>query len=38
MNWIKITNIYRKKKENIINVIAILSLIGIGIEIFLMEN
>lgn len=38
MNWIKITNIYRKKKENIINVIAILSLIGIGIEIFLMEK
>lgn len=38
MNWTKITNIYRKKKENIINVIAILSLIGIGIEIFLMEK
>ena len=36
MDWIKITNIYRKEKENIINVIAILSLIGIGIEIFLM--
>ena len=36
MDWKKITNIYRKKKENIINVIAILSLIGIGIEIFLM--
>ena len=31
MDWIKITNIYRKEKENIINVIAILSLIGIGI-------
>ena len=30
MDWKKITNIYRKKKENIINVIAILSLIGIG--------
>ena len=27
MDWKKITNIYRKKKENIINVIAILSLI-----------
>ena len=38
MDWKKITNIYRKKKENIINVIAILSLIGIGIEIFLMEK
>ena len=38
MDWIKITNIYRKEKENIINVIAILSLIGIGIEIFLMEK
>ena len=36
MDWKKITNIYRKKKENIINVIAILSLIGI--EIFLMEK
>lgn len=36
MDWIKITNIYRKKKENIRIVIAILSLIGIGIEIFLM--
>ena len=36
MNRIKITNIYRKKKENILIVIAILSLIGIGIEIFLM--
>lgn len=38
MNRIKITNIYRKEKENIIIVIAILSLIGIGIEIFLMEK
>ena len=38
MDWIKITNIYRKEKENIIIVIAILSLIGIGIEIFLMEK
>ena len=35
MNWIKITNIYRKEKENILVVIAILSLMGIGIEIFL---
>ena len=35
MNWIKITNIYRKEKENILVVIAIISLIGIGIEIFL---
>lgn len=31
MDWIKITNIYRKEKENILIVIAILSLIGIGI-------
>ena len=38
MNWIKITNIYRKEKENILVVIAILSLMGIGIEIFLMEK
>ena len=38
MNWIKITNIYRKEKENILVVIAILSLIGIGIEIFLTEK
>ena len=38
MNWIKITNIYRKKKENILIVIAILSFLGIGIEIFLMEK
>ena len=38
MNWIKITNIYRKQKENILIVIAILSFLGIGIEIFLMEK
>lgn len=37
MNWIKI-NICWKKIENILFVIAILSLIGIGIEIFLMEK
>ena len=38
MDWKKITNIDRKEKENILIVIAILSLIGIGIEIFLMEK
>lgn len=38
MNWIKINNICWKKIENILFVIAILSLIGIGIEIFLMEK
>ena len=38
MDWIKITNIYRKEKGNILIAIAILSLIGIGIEIFLMEK
>ena len=36
MDWKKITNIDRKEKENILIVIAILSLIGI--EIFLMEK
>mgnify|MGYP007007193035 FL=1 len=38
MDWKKITNIDRKEKENILIAIAILSLIGIGIEIFLMEK
>ena len=38
MNWIKINNICWKKIENILFVIAIISLIGIGIEIFLMEK
>ena len=38
MNWIKINNIRWKKIENILFVIAIISLIGIGIEIFLMEK
>lgn len=38
MNWIKINNICWKKIENILFVIAILSLMGIGIEIFLMEK
>ena len=37
MDWIKI-NICWKKIENILFVIAIISLIGIGIEIFLMEK
>ena len=38
MNWIKINNIRWKKIENILFVIAIISLIGIGIEIFLMKR
>ena len=38
MNWIKINNIRWKTIENILFVIAIISLIGIGIEIFLMEK
>ena len=38
MDWIKINNICWKKIENILFVIAIISLIGIGIEIFLMEK
>ena len=31
MDWIKITNIYRKKKENILIVIAIFLLLALGI-------
>ena len=38
MNWIKINDIRWKTIENILFVIAIISLIGIGIEIFLMEK
>ncbi|QUB63275.1 hypothetical protein J5A54_00705 [Prevotella melaninogenica] len=38
MDWIKINNICWKKIENILFVIAIISLIGIGIEIFLTEK
>ena len=38
MNWIKINNIRWETIENILFVIAIISLIGIGIEIFLMEK
>lgn len=38
MDWIKINNICWKTIENILFVIAIISLIGIGIEIFLMEK
>ena len=38
MDWKKITNIDRKEKENIFNVIAILLLLGMGIEIFLIEK
>lgn len=38
MNWIKITNIYRKEKGNILIVIAILLLLGMGIEIFSIEK
>lgn len=38
MDWIKITNIDRKEKENIFNVIIIFLLLGIGIEIFLSEK
>ena len=38
MDWKKITNIDRKEKENIFNVIIIFLLLGIGIEIFLSEK
>ena len=38
MNWIKINNIRWKKIENILFVIAILLLLGMGIEIFLTEK
>lgn len=38
MNWIKINNIRWKKIENILFVIAILLLLGMGIEIFLIEK
>lgn len=38
MDWIKITNIYRKEKGNILIVIAILLLLGMGIEIFSIEK
>ncbi|WP_455074690.1 hypothetical protein [Prevotella fusca] len=38
MDWIKINNIRRKERGNILIVIAILSLLGIGIEIFLTEK
>lgn len=38
MNWIKINNIRWKKIENILFVIAILSLIGLTIVIFSMEK
>ena len=38
MDWIKINNIRRKERGNIHIVIAILSLLGIGIEIFLTEK
>ncbi len=38
MNWIKINNIRWKERGNILIVIAILSLLGIGIEIFLTEK
>ena len=38
MDWIKITNIYRKEKRNILIVIAILLLLGMGIEIFSIEK
>lgn len=38
MDWKKITNIDRKEKENILIVIAILLLLGMGIEIFLTEK
>lgn len=38
MNWIKINNIRWKKTENILFVIAILSLIGLTIVIFSMEK
>lgn len=38
MDWIKINNIRWKKIENILFVIAILLLLGMGIEIFLIEK
>ena len=38
MDWIKINNIRWKKIENILFVIAILLLLGMGIEIFLTEK
>ena len=38
MDWIKIKNIRWEKVQNILFVIAILSLLGIGIEILLTEK
>ena len=38
MDWIKITNIYRKEKGNILIVIAIFLLLALGIEILLIEK